>query len=109
MNESDQTRRRDLMFWWGCIPTRLALAYYASMTEDAEMLRIGAAAVGATWALGFMDDRETGFAGGDVWWADDRPIHGALWLAYAATGHEAALLADVAYAVVRKLGEESRR
>jgi len=78
-----------MLFWLVCIPLRL---YLASLGDRA-WLRVFAAAVGLTWLSG-EPKTKIGFFGGPAWWADQRPLHGALWMTYAVTGSSDALYLD---------------
>ena len=59
-------------------------------------LRAFATVVGYRWTMGLENGRET-FFGGPAWWADERELHGALWLAYAITGDWRWLAVDTAF------------
>ena len=47
------------------------------------------------WVAGYESGR-VGRFGGPAWWADERRLHGLLWLLYAATGRGEWLLVDTA-------------
>ncbi len=77
----------------GCIGTRIALAYVAfANRHDSRTLRcLGIAAL--VPALGFLvlaatgwrrTGRESSAPGREIWWSALRPVHGLLWLAFAA-------------------------
>lgn len=89
---------RDLVFHLGCIPVRIALAQFA---HKIPYMRYISAAVGATWLLG-LPKRAFGFAGGPAWWAPYRPLHGAIWLGYAATEDNSWLMMDAAVGLLLK-------
>lgn len=89
---------RALIFWGVCVPTRL---YLASL-ESTPILRGAAIVISSRWLLGYENGNE-GFFGGPVWWADERPLHGAFWLGYALTGNNRFLLADVGIGVANWL------
>lgn len=80
------------LFWVACMPLRA----YLATRGDVAWLRAFGAVVGVRWVAG-LEDSHTGAFGGPAWWADARPVHGALWLAYAATGAAAYLRLDVAF------------
>ena len=81
---------RNVVFWSVCIPTRL----YLASVGDAAWLRLFAAVIGGRWLMGLENGNE-GVFGGPVWWADERALHGVLWTAYAGTGNNSFLFADV--------------
>lgn len=82
---------RAVLFWTLCIPLRL---YLARQAKDNPYLRAAAAVIAYRWLSG-SETAHTGFFGGKAWWADERPLHGLLWGAYAATGRDTFLYADV--------------
>ena len=84
--------RRALLFWGVCIPAR---AYLASRGND-PLLRVAAAVIGYRWLAG-LESGHTGAFGGPAFWADERPVHGALWASYAASGASVFLWADTAF------------
>ncbi len=84
------TQQRGVVFWLACLPTRWFLATRGNVPA----LRIFAAFIGTRWLIGKFDD-DKGQFGGPVWWADERALHGMLWSAYAATGQQGYLQADV--------------
>lgn len=88
---TDMTERA-LVFWGVCIPTRTLIALHA-MRRDAHMLRAAAVVVGGRWVAGY-ENSHVGRFGGPAWWADERRLHGLLWLMYAATGRGECLLVD---------------
>jgi hypothetical protein len=91
-----------LAFLVGCIGTRAALAYaaYAVRQQRSCLRYLGIAAL--VPAIGFLLLSATGWRqtgaessapGRRIWWAALRPVHGLLWLAFAAAaiaGHPAA-------------------
>jgi len=83
---------RALLFWGVCIPLRTALAHVG----DSGPLRVFAAVIGSRWVMG-LENGDEGLFGGPAWWKEERPVHGALWLAYAGTGNARFLKADVAF------------
>ena len=83
---------RALLFWGVCIPVRATLA---SLGNNA-LLRVFALGVGANWLLGFSDGHVGAF-GGSAFWKEERPVHGALWTAYALTGRSGFLWFDTAF------------
>lgn len=100
---------RLLLFIFACIPLRLSLVALAKKAKPKELSILGK--VGGLIGLSFMylwvaGARETATeAGGPVWWKHARPVHAALWLAFAKAatdGHRWGwkyLLADVALGV----------
>jgi hypothetical protein len=91
-------RGRALLFWAVCVPVRVWL----STRGDNAWLRVCASLVGSAWVLGCVDSR-VGFFGGEAWWREERPAHGALWLAYAGTGDDRWLQVDVAFGALNYL------
>tara|TARA_Y100000817_G_scaffold252280_1_gene204848 strand:- start:4430 stop:4738 length:309 start_codon:yes stop_codon:yes gene_type:complete len=83
--------QRGALFWGVCIPLR---SYLSSKGDDAT-LRAFAAVIGGRWLLGYENGDE-GVFGGPSWWKEERPLHGALWAAYAATGNSQFLKIDTA-------------
>lgn len=83
--------QRGALFWGVCIPLR---SYLSSKGDDAT-LRAFAAVIGGRWLLGYQNGDE-GMFGGPSWWEEERPLHGALWSAYAVTGDSRFLKADTA-------------
>jgi len=81
--------QRGALFWGVCIPLR---SYLSSKGDDA-LLRAFATVIGARWVLGYENGDE-GVFGGVSWWREQRPLHGALWLSYAATGKSQFLKVD---------------
>ena len=88
------TNQRASLFWCVCIPLRM----YLTTLGDSMWLRVSAALIGTRWLTG-MQVGDEGMFGGYAWWADERPLHGALWLAYATTGKSEWLKADVAFGI----------
>lgn len=82
------------MFWAVCIPLRTGIARVA--TSDLYLLRGVAAAIGARW-LGGWEVGHEGVFGGPAWWADERPVHGAMWTGYALSGDSKFLYLDTLY------------
>lgn len=91
-------RERALLFWLGCIPLRVFLA----TRGNDPYLRALAVYIGGRWVLG-METSHVGKFGGPAWWWDERPVHGALWLGYAATGSDRWLKADVIFGMANWL------
>ena len=88
-------QQRALVFWGVCIPLR---SYLATRGDDPK-LRVFAAVIGARWVMGLENGNE-GVFGGPAWWADERALHGALWLAYSVTGDSDFLVADTVFGAV---------
>lgn len=86
---------RALLFWGVCIPTR---AYLASLGDD-PLLRMAAAVIAYRWLTG-LEAAHVGAFGGPAWWADERPVHGALWGSYALTGTSGFLWGDLTLGAV---------
>lgn len=84
--------QRAATFWLVCIPLRI----YLATRGDRLWLRLFALPVGVRWITGAGFAQETMF-GGDPWWQEERPLHGVLWLAYAATGNKRFLQADTLF------------
>ena len=80
---------RALLFWGACIPTRLTIALAAPEV----LLRPSAAIVSYNWLTGQYTNTR-GFFGGRVWWANQRTLHGLLWLSYVLTGDRSWLVLD---------------
>jgi hypothetical protein len=79
-------QKRALLFWFGCIGTRLGLVWLARTQPHLlpYMSAMGLAiAIGFTWIyLGGL--RKTGpEAFGDIWWNNLRPVHAALYATFA--------------------------
>lgn len=81
---------RMLLFVVGCLGTRLALAYMAKSVSLDHLRWMGYVAL--LPAIGFFliywnGWRKTGAEvfGEQIWWNSLRPVHGALWLTFAAT------------------------
>lgn len=101
---------RTALFWLMCIPTRATiafLAYHVSPNPPVRNVFAVLAIVAATGLLvNFCRDKRVGFSGGVVWWNWARPVHAAVFAAYALLTFlgvaEAwyALLADAGLAVL---------
>ena len=87
--------KRNVLFWGLCIPTRL----YLARRGDDKVLRSVAAVVAYRWLSGLENGHE-GVFGGEAFWADERPLHGLLWGAYAVSGRNSFLYADTALGVL---------
>tara|TARA_R110002072_G_scaffold295358_1_gene466258 strand:- start:883 stop:1167 length:285 start_codon:yes stop_codon:yes gene_type:complete len=83
---------RAALFWGVCMPVRAGLALFG----DAQWLRLLALVIGTRWVTG-QEKGVHGFFGGPAWWADQRAVHGYLWLGYALSGRRALLVADTAF------------
>ena len=86
---------RALLFWLVCIPLR---AYIASKGTDNPRLRAVAAVISLWWLAG-LSSGGVGALGGPAFWANTRPLHGALWGVYAVTGNPMWLWADTGFGV----------
>ena len=80
--------KRQIMFFCGCIPVRLGLALMACLLPIKYLPIMGYIAL--LPAIGFLGQyalglrtKGKGFAGGDIWWTQMRPIHGVLYLLFA--------------------------
>lgn len=94
---------RALLFWGVCLPTR---AYLASRGND-PVVRAFAAVVSYRWLSG-LERARTGAFGGPAFWADQRPLHGALWGSYALSGASGFLWADTALGALVWLNHYSK-
>jgi hypothetical protein len=83
---------RVLLFWGVCIPLRLALARYG----DSSALRLFGLVIGTRWMVGLENGNE-GVFGGKAWWKEERPVHGAFWVAYGMTGSNKFLYTDTLF------------
>ena len=78
-----------VVFLFLCIGTRLSLTFFAKSGEYVKELQILTALI----SIGFLtiylfDLRKTGVeAGGPIWWNSLRPIHGALYGAFALSSY----------------------
>ena len=88
----DNEKMRALLFWGVCIPTRV---YLASRGNN-PYVRAAAAVISYRWLAG-LETAHTGVFGGPAFWADERPIHGALWGSYAISGAPAFLWVDTVF------------
>jgi hypothetical protein len=94
---------RELLFWFGCIPTRSYIAYRSSIKDEwSDTIRTGAFVLSAWWLTG-MEGGSVGRFGGRAFWAPLRPVHGALWGMYAITADWRFLAADIVVGVAAKL------
>jgi hypothetical protein len=84
---------RALIFWSVCIPVRTFISYKAMKHT---WLRAPAALIAYMWLSGSHSDAVEGAFGGHAWWAEERPVHGLAWGAYAATGMWEFLALDTA-------------
>jgi len=78
--------QRTCLFIIGCLGTRAFLVYLSKYHKEyLPQMSLGALLI----SIGFFyiylsDSRKTGVeAGGKIWWNNFRPIHGALYLAFA--------------------------
>lgn len=92
-------KNRALLFWTVCIPTRLLIARYADLIPYGSLV---AAGIGGYWLMG-SEQSDVGFFGGRATWKDLRPLHGALWIGYAATENRNFLYADAALGIAHML------
>jgi hypothetical protein len=91
----DTLQKRLLLFFFGCIGSRVALAYFAKIASPVVLPYMGV--VASIIAIGFTyiyvtGSRKTGAEtfGQPIWWNSLRPIHAFLyaWFAYKAiSGH----------------------
>ncbi len=77
-----------MLFFCGCIPIRFGIAILTYLSPSKYLPILGYIAL--LPAIGFLGQyalglRTTGkgFAGGNIWWTQMRPIHGALYLLFA--------------------------
>jgi len=104
------------LFWLGCIPARLALAYLGTRQDALPYLAPVAAAIAlgfaAVYALRLRPNAPEG-GGGPTWWDQLRPLHAGAYLAAAlfafrgSTLAGAVLAADVTLGVVAGLAKPS--
>lgn len=87
--------KKTMLFWLGCMPARLALAL--NIEKLSPTLQLATIIPGIVWLTG-MYKSSIGFFGGYAWWAQLRPLHGALWVLYAATKDKRWLLLDTSLA-----------
>jgi len=116
------TNKSKLLFFLGCIPTRLLIAYIAytllkknDKSENKTLLYtfvIITLAIGVGfWTIYLKDWRKTGTEtfGEKIWWNSLRPVHGSLYILFSLTalmGYEQAwifLLADVCLGFVAEI------
>ncbi len=84
----NQKRQRLLLFLFGCIGTRTALAYGAKRASGTVLQTMGVLALLPAigfFLIYFFKLRETGpeVFGEKIWWNSLRPIHGLLYLLFA--------------------------
>ena len=122
MNPAEKSKR---LFFLGCIPTRLLLAYIAyallknSDKSDNKTLLYMLVAVTFVIGVGFWviylkGWRKTGTEtfGQQIWWNALRPVHGSLYVLFslaALLGYKDAwvlLFADVCLGVIAELGHD---
>lgn len=80
--ESLHLMERRLLFLLGCIPLRVALAYYV-LGKPSEYMYVILASIGMGFLYIYLtNSRKTGVEvfGGKIWWNNLRPIHGVLYL-----------------------------
>ena len=83
---------RALLFWGVCIPLRL----YLSTRKDSAWLRIFAGVIGVRW-ISELENGTEGVFGGPAFWANQRPMHGYLWLLYSVSNNNTFLLFDTLF------------
>ena len=88
--------QRAVLFWGVCIPLRLSIA---SSIDRIPAGRLAAGLLGIWWLAG-RETSHVGFFGGPAFWREERPLHGALWTAYAVSGMPRWLYADAALGAV---------
>lgn len=75
-----------LVFWIGCLGTRLTIAYLIAISTAHNWLNVALMVLVLLVGLGlftlwFFGLRTNGFeAGGKIWWNSLRPLHAFLWL-----------------------------
>lgn len=106
-----------LLFFLGCIPVRLLLAYasYALLKNDSKLLYlliVATIVIGiGFWTIYLNGWRKTGGEtfGKKIWWNSLRPVHGTMYLLFSLTallGYKDAwifLLFDVCLGVVAEI------
>lgn len=86
--ESQTLKYRFLLFLFGCIGSRLALTALSAHVSGKVLSILGWIAlvpvIGWIYII-FVGKRDTGAEvfGDKIWWKNLRPIHAALWLAFA--------------------------
>lgn len=80
--------QRILLFLFGCMTARFALVYmaYVVPTKYLPWMGVGAGVIATGFFLIYVNGwRKTGMetGGQNIWWNDLRPIHAALWFAFA--------------------------
>ena len=94
--------QRVALFWGVCIPLRT----YACTLGNNLALRGVAAVMAYRWLTG-VQKGHIGFFGGRAFWAKDRPLHGALWASYSATGDPAFMWADTVFGALSWLSHNT--
>ena len=94
------SKQRAALFWGVCTPLRF---YMARNGDGNPYVRTAAAVIAYRWLSGLEDAHEGAF-GGVAFWADERPLHGALWGAYAVSGQSSFLYADVGVGMLNWIG-----
>jgi hypothetical protein len=81
----DALRWRRRLFWLGCLPTRVLVAVVAAVLPPSARpyTAIPAFVVAAGFLVSVARNAPRGGFGGPVWWAWARPVHAALYTAYA--------------------------
>lgn len=117
------------LFWLGCVPVRIALAYIvylvaysASSVQRHRLLSLVFAIMGVGMIVTHTVGRSRGSLGQPAWWAGFRPLHAAVWLSIAACllfsaagrnrrswalGATCLAIADVAIAVIARPASSS--
>lgn len=117
MNPAEKSKR---LFFLGCVPARLLLAYIAyALLKNSDNKTLLHAFVAVTvvigvgfWAIYLNGWRKTGTEtfGQQIWWNSLRPVHGSIYLLFslaALLGYKDAwvlLFADVCLGVIAELG-----
>ena len=93
----------DMLFFFGCIPLRTAIAYNIK-SFSREVTLIPAIGFFIRW-LQSDPPGATGFFGSEIWWGDLRMMHSLIWLGAYINFEEAdtLLLGDVGIGLLAKL------
>jgi hypothetical protein len=76
--------QRFWVFWFVCIPVRLAIAVFTQLMPTCHgackwIVPVPYLIIGLGFFKNACTGKEIGFFGGRAWWASYRPVHGLLW------------------------------